>query len=193
MKRILFVMGLALLVAAMPTMAQQRKPANRQVVKKTATTKKPVAKPSPVSIPMEGEAVIDGKYAYLGISLNETPANMRAKLKTKGMTIKKDYNGEMTEVHGVVDGVKVRLDVQNVSSGGCLVRQYDEKGYLLPKAKQRFNALLDKVVSLYGKGEYQRNEDNWKHYMIKTDSGEVSIELLTRMRWTAKATIIWWC
>lgn len=173
-------MGLALLVAAMPTMAQQRRTASQTAVKKTTTARKPVAKPAVASIPMEGAAVVDGKFAYLGISLNETPADMRAKLRAKGMTIKKDYNGEMTEVHGVVDGVKVRVDVQEFSPGGCLVRQYDEKGLLLPKAKTRFNALLDKAVSIYGKGEYQRNDDDWKHYMIKTDNGEVSIELFNQ-------------
>jgi hypothetical protein len=172
-KTVLLLMALMMMGTAQESMAQQRKTA----VKKTTTAKKPVAKAPLVSIPMEGPAVIDGKYAYLGISLNETPANMRAQLKSKGMTIKRDYEGKMTDVRGVVDGVKVRLDVQEFSPSGCLVRQYDEKSYLLPKAKTRYNALLEKVVSIYGKGEYKYNENDRKQYQIKTDNGEICVEL----------------
>lgn len=179
MKKIaLLLIALLTLGTAQMSMAQQRKTAvKKTAVKKTTTAKKAVAKAPLVSIPMEGPAVIDGKYAYLGISLNESPANMRAQLKAKGMTIKRDYEGKMTDVRGVVDGVKVRLDVQEFSPSGCLVRQYDEKSYLLSKAKTRYNALLEKVVSIYGKGEYKFNENDRKQYLIKTDNGEISVEL----------------
>ena len=179
MKKIaLLLMTLMVMGSAQNSMAQQRKTAvKKTAVKKTTTAKKAVAKAPLVSIPMEGPAVIDGKYAYLGISLNESPANMRAQLKAKGMTIKRDYEGKMTDVRGVVDGVKVRLDVQEFSPSGCLVRQYDEKSYLLSKAKPRFNALVEKVVSIYGKGEYKFNENDRKQYLIKTDNGEISVEL----------------
>ena len=177
-KTVLLLIALLTLGTAQESMAQQRKTAVKKTAAKKATTaKKAVATATLVSIPMEGPAVIDGKYAYLGISLKETPANMRAKLKSKGMTIKRDYEGQMTDVRGVVDGVKVRLDVQEFSPNGCLVRQYDEKSYLLPKAKTRFNALLEKVVSIYGKGEYKDNDNDRKHYLIKTDKGEISVEL----------------
>lgn len=179
MKKIaLLLMALMVMGSAQMSMAQQRKTAvKKTAVKKTTTAKKAVAKAPLVSIPMEGPAVIDGKYAYLGISLNESPANMRAQLKAKGMTIKRDYEGKMTDVRGVVDGVKVRLDVQEFSPSGCLVRQYDEKSYLLSKAKPRFNALVEKVVSIYGKGEYKFNDNDRKQYLIKTDNGEISVEL----------------
>jgi len=179
MKKIaLLLIALIAMGTAQESMAQQRKTtAKKATVKKTTTAKKAVAKAPLVSIPMEGPAVIDGKYAYLGISLNETPANMRAQLKAKGMTIKRDYEGQMTDVRGVVDGVKVRLDVQEFSPNGCLVRQYDEKSYLLSKAKPRFNTLVEKVVSIYGKGEYKFNENDRKQYLIKTDKGEICVEL----------------
>ena len=179
MKKIaLLLMALMMMGTAQNSVAQQRKTAvKKTAVKKTTTAQKTVAKAPLVSIPMEGPAVIDGKYAYLGISLNETPANMRAQLKSKGMTIKRDYEGKLTDVRGVVDGVKVRLDVQEFSPSGCLVRQYDEKSYLLPKAKPRFNALVEKVVSIYGKGEYKFNDNDRKQYLIKTDNGEICVEL----------------
>lgn len=179
MKKIaLLLTALLTLGTAQESMAQRKTAVKKTAAKKATTAKKAAtAKATLVSIPMEGPAVIDGKYAYLGISLNETPANMRAKLKSKGMTIKRDYEGQMTDVRGVVDGVKVRLDVQEFSPNGCLVRQYDEKSYLLPKAKTRFNALLDKVVSIYGKGEYKFNDNDRKQYLIKTDKGEITVEL----------------
>ena len=144
---------------------------------------------------MEGPATVDGKYAYLGIPVDENAAGMIAKLKAKGMTVKRNWDGEMSDVHGIVDGVKVRLDVQNVASGGCLVRQYDEKSPVLSKAKVRFNTLLDKVVSIYGKGRYEKNEDGWKHYVIKTDGAEISVEMFNEdeMDGVSDYYVVVWC
>ena len=180
MKKIVFLLlALIMMGTAQESMAQQRKTAAKKTaVKKTTTAKKkPVAKPAMMSIAMEGPATVDGKYAYLGIPVTETVAGMIAKLKEKGMTVKRSYDGDMNDVHGVVDGVKVRVDVQNVASGGCVIRQYDEKSLVLSKAKVRYNTLLNKVISIYGNGKYVLNEDGFKHYVINVDGAEIHVEL----------------
>lgn len=179
MKRtILFLAAVIMLGVAMPTMAQQKK----TQVKRTATTKKSgsttalkkaQAKPTAVSIPFEGPALVDNHVAFLGISLAEKPAIMKEKLIAKGFQSKRNESGSGDlEVKGIVDGVQVRI-VIGITSNNTIwnVVMYDAKEYKLPKAKARFETLIKKLESIYGKGEYTENNDYQKTYDIKMKKG----------------------
>ena len=169
-KTLLLLMVLIVMGTAQETMAQQRKAARKTAVKKTTTSKKtavknPTAQSTTVSIPMEGPANVDGSIAYMGIPVIEKAKNVRAKLIAKGFVRKPQWEGDES-LFGVVDGVRVRLDVGDYADKGCVIRQYDAKSYSLAKAKARYESLLAKVVSIYGKGEYETNDNGFKRYMI---------------------------
>lgn len=178
-KTVLLLIALIVMGAAQESMAQQRKAVRKTAVKKTTTSKQATAKKSAAptttaSILMEGPATVDGAVAYLGIPVSEKANSVRAKLIAKGFVRKPQWEGDES-LSGVVDGVRVRLDVSDYAGKGCIVRQYDAKSYSLAKAKARYESLLAKVVGIYGKGEYQTNDGNFKRYMIA--GNRICIEL----------------
>lgn len=183
MKKIaLLLMAWMMMGAAQESMAQQRKTTakktvvstNRSSMKKTTTkarnTSKPAAvaaKPVGVSIPFDGPAKVDGKLALFGISLAEKASAMKTQLVNKGLKVNRNDGGDddVTALIGTVEGVKTRVLIQETDGGKIFdVKLIDNKALPLAKAKTRFNSLITKLGAIYGKGEYQRNEDEWKDY-----------------------------
>ena len=162
---------------AQESMAQQRKStAKKTAVKKTTTkarsTSKPAAaKPVGVSIPFDGPAKVDGKLSLFGISLAEKAATMKTQLVSKGLKVNRNDGGGdgITALIGTVEGVKTRVLIQETDGGKIYeVKLIDSKALPLAKAKTRFNSLVTKLGAIYGKGKYQRNEDEWKDYEFET-------------------------
>ena len=178
MKKIaLLLMALMMMGTAQESMAQQRKStAKKTAVKKTTTkarsTSKPAAaKPVGVSIPFDGPAKVDGKLSLFGISLTEKAATMKTQLVSKGLKVNRNDGGgdDITALIGTVEGVKMRVLIQETDGGKIYeVKLIDSKALPLAKAKTRFNSLVTKLGAIYGKGKYQRNEDEWKDYEFET-------------------------
>ncbi len=178
MKKIaLLLMALMMMGTAQESMAQQRKStAKKTAVKKTTTkarsTSKPAAaKPVGVSIPFDGPAKVDGKLSLFGISLAEKAATMKTQLVSKGLKVNRNDGGgdDITALIGTVEGVKTRVLIQETDGGKIYeVKLIDSKALPLAKAKTRFNSLVTKLGAIYGKGKYQRNEDEWKDYEFET-------------------------
>lgn len=178
MKKIaLLLMALMMMGTAQESMAQQRKStAKKTAVKKTTTkarsTSKPAAaKPVGVSIPFDGPAKVDGKLSLFGISLTEKAATMKTQLVSKGLKVNRNDGGgdDITALIGTVEGVKTRVLIQETDGGKIYeVKLIDSKALPLAKAKSRFNSLVTKLGAIYGKGKYQRNEDEWKDYEFET-------------------------
>jgi hypothetical protein len=178
MKKIaLLLMALMMMGTAQESMAQQRKStAKKTAVKKTTTkarsTSKPAAaKPVGVSIPFDGPAKVDGKLSLFGISLAEKAATMKTQLVSKGLKVNRNDGGgdDITALIGTVEGVKTRVLIQETDGGKIYeVKLIDSKALSLAKAKTRFNSLVTKLGAIYGKGKYQRNEDEWKDYEFET-------------------------
>ena len=178
MKKIaLLLMALMMMGTAQESMAQQRKStAKKTAVKKTTTkaksTSKPAAaKPVGVSIPFDGPAKVDGKLSLFGISLAEKAAAMKTQLVSKGLKVNRNDGGgdDVTALIGTVEGVKTRVLIQETDGGKIYeVKLIDSKALPLAKAKTRFNSLVTKLGAIYGKGKYQRNEDEWKDYEFET-------------------------
>ena len=178
MKKIaLLLMALMMMGTAQESMAQQRKStAKKTAVKKTTTkarsTSKPAAaKPVGVSIPFDGPAKVDGKLSLFGISLTEKAATMKTQLVSKGLKVNRNDGGgdDITALIGTVEGVKMRVLIQETDGGKIYeVKLIDSKALPLAKAKSRFNSLVTKLGAIYGKGKYQRNEDEWKDYEFET-------------------------
>ena len=178
MKKIaLLLMALMMMGTAQESMAQQRKStAKKTAVKKTTTkarsTSKPAAaKPVGVSIPFDGPAKVDGKLSLFGISLAEKAATMKTQLVSKGLKLNRNDGGgdDITALIGTVEGVKTRVLIQETDGGKIYeVKLIDSKALPLAKAKSRFNSLVTKLGAIYGKGKYQRNEDEWKDYEFET-------------------------
>ena len=178
MKKIaLLLMALMMMGTAQESMAQQRKStAKKTAVKKTTTkarsTSKPAAaKPVGVSIPFDGPAKVDGKLSLFGISLAEKAATMKTQLVSKGLKVNRNDGGgdDVTALIGTVEGVKTRVLIQETDGGKIYeVKLIDSKALPLAKAKSRFNSLVTKLGAIYGKGKYQRNEDEWKDYEFET-------------------------
>lgn len=178
MKKIaLLLMALMMMGTAQESMAQQRKStAKKTAVKKTTTkaksTSKPAAaKPVGVSIPFDGPAKVDGKLSLFGISLAEKAATMKTQLVSKGLKVNRNDGGgdDITALIGTVEGVKTRVLIQETDGGKIYeVKLIDSKALPLAKAKSRFNSLVTKLGAIYGKGKYQRNEDEWKDYEFET-------------------------
>lgn len=170
-------MALMMMGTAQESMAQQRKStAKKTAVKKTTTkarsTSKPAAaKPVGVSIPFDGPAKVDGKLSLFGISLAEKAATMKTQLVSKGLKVNRNDGGgdDITALIGTVEGVKTRVLIQETDGGKIYeVKLIDSKALPLAKAKTRFNSLVTKLGAIYGKGKYQRNEDEWKDYEFET-------------------------
>lgn len=178
MKKIaLLLLALMMMGTAQESMAQQRKStAKKTAVKKTTTkaksTSKPAAaKPVGVSIPFDGPAKVDGKLSLFGISLAEKAAAMKTQLVSKGLKVNRNDGGgdDITALIGTVEGVKTRVLIQETDGGKIYeVKLIDSKALPLAKAKTRFNSLVTKLGAIYGKGKYQRNEDEWKDYEFET-------------------------
>ena len=178
MKKIaLLLLALMMMGTAQESMAQQRKStAKKTAVKKTTTkaksTSKPAAaKPVGVSIPFDGPAKVDGKLSLFGISLAEKAATMKTQLVSKGLKVNRNDGGgdDVTALIGTVEGVKTRVLIQETDGGKIYeVKLIDSKALPLAKAKSRFNSLVTKLGAIYGKGKYQRNEDEWKDYEFET-------------------------
>ena len=178
MKKIaLLLLALMMMGTAQESMAQQRKfKAKKTAVKKTTTkarsTSKPAAaKPVGVSIPFDGPAKVDGKLSLFGISLAEKAATMKTQLVSKGLKVNRNDGGgdDITALIGTVEGVKPRVLIQETDGGKIYeVKLIDSKALPLAKAKSRFNSLVTKLGAIYGKGKYQRNEDEWKDYEFET-------------------------
>lgn len=178
MKKIaLLLLALMMMGTAQESMAQQRKStAKKTAVKKTTTkaksTSKPAAaKPVGVSIPFDGPAKVDGKLSLFGISLAEKAATMKTQLVSKGLKVNRNDGGgdDITALIGTVEGVKTRVLIQETDGGKIYeVKLIDSKALPLAKAKTRFNSLVTKLGAIYGKGKYQRNEDEWKDYEFET-------------------------
>ena len=178
MKKIaLLLLALMMMGTAQESMAQQRKStAKKTAVKKTTTkarsTSKPAAaKPVGVSIPFDGPAKVDGKLSLFGISLAEKAAAMKTQLVSKGLKVNRNDGGgdDVTALIGTVEGVKTRVLIQETDGGKIYeVKLIDSKALPLAKAKTRFNSLVTKLGAIYGKGKYQRNEDEWKDYEFET-------------------------
>lgn len=170
-------MALMMMGTAQESMAQQRKStAKKTAVKKTTTkarsTSKPAAaKPVGVSIPFDGPAKVDGKLSLFGISLAEKAAAMKTQLVSKGLKVNRNDGGgdDVTALIGTVEGVKTRVLIQETDGGKIYeVKLIASKALPLAKAKTRFNSLVTKLGAIYGKGKYQRNEDEWKDYEFET-------------------------
>ena len=178
MKKItLLLLALMMMGTAQESMAQQRKStAKKTAVKKTTTkarsTSKPAAaKPVGVSIPFDGPAKVDGKLSLFGISLAEKAATMKTQLVSKGLKVNRNDGGgdDITALIGTVEGVKTRVLIQETDGGKIYeVKLIYSKALPLAKAKSRFNSLVTKLGAIYGKGKYQRNEDEWKDYEFET-------------------------
>ena len=178
MKKIaLLLLALMMMGTAQESMAQQRKStAKKTAVKKTTTkarsTSKPAAaKPVGVSIPFDGPAKVDGKLSLFGISLAEKAATMKTQLVSKGLKVNRNDGGgdDITALIGTGEGVKTRGLIQETDCGKIYeVKLIDSKALPLAKAKSRFNSLVTKLGAIYGKGKYQRNEDEWKDYEFET-------------------------
>ena len=178
MKKIaLLLLALMMMGTAQESMAQQRKStAKKTAVKKTTTkaksTSKPAAaKPVGVSIPFDGPAKVDGKLSLFGISLAEKAATMKTQLVSKGLKVNRNDGGgdDITALIGTVEGVKTRVLIQETDGGKIYeVKLIDSKALPLAKAKSRFNSRVTKLGAIYGKGKYQRNEDEWKDYEFET-------------------------
>lgn len=171
-KTLLLLAALMMMGTAQETMAQQRKTAS---AKKTTTTarkgtaaKKTAAKTATPSIAWEGPGVVDGQVAFLGIPLTETKAGMKSKLTAKGIQDRRESDDDFIRLRGVIDGTRVRINIQQTASGNLMVSVYDEKTCALAKAKIRFTALVEKMKTIYGqKGKYLRNDNDWKEYEIE--------------------------
>ena len=189
MKKVfMFLVAAMMLGMAMPTMAQQKKAPVKKTTtttKKSTTTQKQVAKkktpakPAAVSVPFEGPGIVDGHLAFMGIPLNESPANMKSKLMAKGLQSKRNDSGNGSlEVKGLVDGVQTIVEIAvSYKKDIWAIHMRDASTVRLPKAKARFETLLAKVESIYGKGECVDNYDDHKHYLLKSDKGSISVEL----------------
>lgn len=167
-KSILTLFGVLLLGTALPIMAQQRK-GNVRSTAKTVT-----------SIPMVGPAVVDNHLAFLGLSLGESAPQISSKLIAKGMKVDKSFDDGTSNVYltGTIDGVQSRVMIGVTAEKTVYnLNLYDKKSYRLPQAKSRFNALITKLESIYGKGKYNTNDNDRKIYHIRTAKGLVTLDL----------------
>ena len=144
--------------------------------KTTPAAKQTTAQTTAISLSFTGPALVGGSLAYLGIPLSEKAEIIKTKLIAMGMK-KRRIADDIEEFNGIVDGVKVRVSVGNSASGGSDIRQYDEKSYPLIKAKTRFNTLLNKIVGIYGNGNFDTNENDYKSYTIKNTHGTINVSL----------------
>lgn len=179
-KKKFLLIALMLMGTAHTTMAQQRKSTTKTAVRKTATKKTQAKKPAVASIPYVGPAEANGEIAFLGISLAESPATMKSQLLSKGMKIDFVEENEKNNIHlkGSIDGTAVRLSISiSVDKSIFNLSVIDNKSYRLAQATVRFNALVKKMESIYGKGQYENNESEYKQYTIAVGKGELSVSM----------------
>lgn len=121
-------------------------------------------------------ALVDGHLAFLGISMNETPKSMRSKLIAKGYKI--DNSNDITTLislkgsfHGMLSRINIFIISGKISSIGVI----NKNDLRLPQAKAQFASLVSQLLPIYGKGEYESNEEIYKRYAIQTPQGLVTI------------------
>lgn len=183
MKKLFMLFSVALMLGmAMQTMAQQKKKApvkrTATVTKSGTTAKKATGNTTATSISFEGPAIVNGHLAFMGIPLNENPATMKSKLIAKGFISRQVDEEYSLAVQGTVEGAKARIEIAVTPHNTIgYLNLYEDRAYLLPKAKARYATLVSKLEKIYGKGEYHCNDDDHKIYWIKMEGGRVAVEL----------------
>lgn len=119
---------------------------------------------------------VDGHVAFLGIPLNVTPASMKSQLQAKGFKVSYDDGGNNISMTGQAYGTKSRaiISIGFVNGkNGCIYSMtcLDEKTLRLPQAKARYNQLVKKMESIYGKGTPTGDDT----YEIKVGTGKVLV------------------
>lgn len=119
---------------------------------------------------------VDGHVAFLGIPLNVTPAKMKDQLLAKGFKVSYDDGGNNISLTGQAYGTKSRVIISIGfvnGKNGCIYSMMclDEKTLRLPQAKARYNQLVKKMESIYGKG----TATNDYSYEINVGKGKVSV------------------
>jgi len=170
MKKRLLTLPLMLFTMSLVCVAQNRVQSKSPVKKSSATV---------ASIPLTGPAIVDNHLAFLGISLGESTITVKAKLVEKGMKVEKNIDGTTNiNMMGNIDGVQSRVIIGVTNDNKVFsMSANDKKSYRLPQAKTRYNSLLSKIQSIYGKGAFDVNEADMKRYIIKTSKGVVTVEL----------------
>lgn len=169
MKKYLLILAAAMLFGTtLPTMAQQRKGNVKTTGSKTT-----------ISIPMEGPAIVDNHLAFLGISLGGPAQQVKSKLIAKGMKVQRNEDGTNNiYLTASIEGVQSRIMIGVTAEKTVYaLNLYDKKSYRLSQAKTRFNALITKLETIYGKGKYETNDNDYKKYHIRTDKGLVTLDL----------------
>lgn len=130
-------------------------------------------------VSLDGPAIVDNHLAFLGISLGESATLVKTKLVAKGMKINNNGDGS-SNVHltGVIGDVQSTVTIGVTAKNTVFnISLYDKKSYRLPQAKTRYNTLLTKLESIYGKGKYESNQNDYKRYHIRTSKGLVTLDL----------------
>ncbi len=166
MKKILFILAVALLVGAPQTLnAQQRK----KVAKRSATVaKKKVTQPvQTVTIELDGPVIMDGGHlAFYGIPVIMGEADVVKELLDRDFKKTKDQFGN-TNITGTAFGVKCMVFVD--AERGITVREV--KPYTLAQAKKRVAAYQKSYLSESG-GKVTQNTLGWN----SVEGGNVTIE-----------------
>ena len=119
---------------------------------------------------------VDGHVAFLGIPLNVTPAKMKDQLLAKGFKVSYDDGGNNISLTGQAYGTKSRaiISIGFVNGkNGCIYSMscLEEKTLRLAQAKARYNQLVKKMESIYGKG----SATNDYSYEINVGKGKVCV------------------
>lgn len=119
---------------------------------------------------------VNGHVAFLGIPMNVAPSSMKNQLLTKGFKVSYDDGGSNVTLTGQVYGIKSRVIISTGfvnGKSGCIYSMtcLDEKTLKLPQAKARYNQLVKKMESIYGKGTPIGDDS----YEIKVGTGKVLV------------------
>lgn len=184
--KVLFFVAMMLIAMPQNSEAQQSKRTKgttKVTTKRTTPAKKTVKKTATsttATVVLEGPATVDGQIAFLGIPVTEKKANAKSKLVAKGLIDRREGDADFIRLRGTVDGVKVRVNIQETANGRLSIAMYDEKTLPITKARTRFAALLSKVKAVYGeKGNFTINDDYQKEFQIKVPGapGTVSVAM----------------
>lgn len=166
MKKVLFILAVALLVGAPQTAnAQQRK----KVVKRTATTakKKVTQQVQTAEVVIDGPVIVDGGHlAFYGIPVIQGESDIIKDLADRGFKKTKDNFGN-TNITGTAYGVKCTVFIDE--GRGMTIRE--SKPYTLAQAKKRVAAYQKSYLSESG-GKVTQNTLGWN----SVEGGNVTIE-----------------
>lgn len=119
---------------------------------------------------------MEGKMAFLGISMEDGYDSMKKGLSEKGFKPDNEIPNS-DELVGDFYGAEARVSFGPKEGELTSIHSYDKELYQPADAKSRFNKLKKKLASVYGKGEMTQDEDYQKSFRIESSYGLVILEM----------------